>query len=404
MRDRRCFVQFIHPGKEHGPDRGDLKSWNRGDHRRKFMNVTGAYVADGDIVSAPIAFWGEWEPPSRVIARFPGAHGGLPSFVHEPLAPIPDSTGWRQNTDPFVFGERFLYTGCMQHTSLGATQLRHLAAGSVVLFGSCLDKSRFVLDTAFVVSDFVDHGAEDVRRVVHGRVADDYWDVTLDPWYSGSIPAGRTFRLYFGATPVEPFAEMFSFFPCRRCRGSDQMTFARPEVRIPGFVTSNLSQGKKIARDLSPRELRDLWDETARQVRAAGLSLGVRADLPRGEKEGQMSVPFGLRCTSKREFTEVLRVWHAGSVEETIGDVGTYGRQAWLWADLAGFALHLNADTKRSGVEAYLERVAAHGVDQSWHIVPNRNGLINKVAPGEADPIPGFYLYTSEPLAAPTTI
>jgi hypothetical protein len=30
MRERRCFVQFIHPGGEHRPDGGGLKFWNRG--------------------------------------------------------------------------------------------------------------------------------------------------------------------------------------------------------------------------------------------------------------------------------------------------------------------------------------------------------------------------------------
>ena len=48
---------------------------------------------------------------------------------------------WRQNTDPFVFGERFHYTGCLRHTRRGPTQLRYLAPGSLVLFGSCRDKS-----------------------------------------------------------------------------------------------------------------------------------------------------------------------------------------------------------------------------------------------------------------------
>ena len=59
------------------------------------------------------------------------------------------------------FGERFHYTGCLQHTRLGPTQLRSLAPGSLVLFGSCRGKSRFAVDTVFVVSDHVDHSARD---------------------------------------------------------------------------------------------------------------------------------------------------------------------------------------------------------------------------------------------------
>ena len=52
--------------------------------------------------------------------------------------------------DPFVFGPQFHYTGCMQHREGRPTQLRHLRAGSVVLFGSCTGRSSFVLDTVFV--------------------------------------------------------------------------------------------------------------------------------------------------------------------------------------------------------------------------------------------------------------
>jgi hypothetical protein len=52
-----------------------------------------------------------------------------------------------QNTDPFVFGDQFHYTGCLQHTKRGATQLRYLDRGSVILFGSCREKRDFVVDT-----------------------------------------------------------------------------------------------------------------------------------------------------------------------------------------------------------------------------------------------------------------
>jgi len=284
MTDRRCFVQFIHPGGEHGPDDGDIKRWNRGDHKRKFLAGSGAYVDDGRPIEGAIAFWGEWEPPSRVVRRFTDHRDGLPAFVHEPLPPVPDRDGWRQNTDPFVFGDRFLYTGCMQHTRRGPTQLRHLLPGSVILFGSCLERSRFVLDTAFVVAGWVDHGPRDVRSIVAGSVPDEYWDITLDPWYSGSVPEGRTFRLYFGATPDSPVGEMFSFFPTLPATSDDMPRFARPEIRIPKLVTPHLTQGKKIARDLSIGELSELWDEVARQVAGAGLHLGARADLPHEEE------------------------------------------------------------------------------------------------------------------------
>ncbi len=117
-----------------------------------------------------------------------------------------------------------------------------------------------------------------------------------------------------------------------------------------------------------------------------------------------MPVPFNFRCRSKGEFTELLRAWHRDTDEPTIGDTGTYGRQQWLWVDVGGLELHLNADTKRVGVERYLERVARSGPEQPWYVVPNRNGRINRVAPGVPEPIAGFYLYSREPLVAPVTV
>ena len=47
MRERRCFVQFIHPGGEHRPDAGDMKHWNRGRHQRKFLKRAGRYMCEG---------------------------------------------------------------------------------------------------------------------------------------------------------------------------------------------------------------------------------------------------------------------------------------------------------------------------------------------------------------------
>lgn len=107
--------------------------------------------------------------------------------------------------------------------------------------------------------------------------------VTLEPWYRASLPDGQSHRLYFGATPEEPIGEMFSFFPCqhyaKNCRG-----FARPEVCILDFVTPQLTQGKKIARDLSLGELGALWRTVVSQVEAQGFSLGTHAELPRARQ------------------------------------------------------------------------------------------------------------------------
>jgi hypothetical protein len=280
MRDRRCFVQFIHPGGEHWPDDGDLKRWNRDQHRRKFLKSRGRYLNGGDVHDGEIEFWGEWEPESRVAKRYAERVEDGPHFLYEPYFVRHRDGGWRQNTDPFVFGQQFHYTGCLQHTRRGPTQLRHLAPGSILLFGSCRQKSRFVIDTVFVVGEHhFDHSAADHLATLRPAVSDTYWAVTGEPWYSGDLPAAQSHRLYFGATHEQRIGGMFSFFPCRPL-DLDGGGFARPEIAIPGFITRHLTQGKKIARDLSLAELDELWETVVAQVEAQGLALGIEAQLP----------------------------------------------------------------------------------------------------------------------------
>lgn len=54
-----------------------------------------------------------------------------------------------QDTDPFVFGERFRYGNCQQPSS---TTLKNLEPGSLILFAST-QGGKHLLDTVFVVGD-----------------------------------------------------------------------------------------------------------------------------------------------------------------------------------------------------------------------------------------------------------
>lgn len=285
MRDRRLFVQFIHPGGEHRPDRDGLKRWNTGPHQRKFLTAPGRYLEDGAMRSDELVFWGEWEPPSRVVRTYPDPMPGGPRFLFEPYyTPPANRTSSRaQNTDPFVFGDQFHYTGCLQHTKRGATQLRYLERGSIILFGSCRGKRDFVIDTVFVVDRWIDHDrASQQTPKVRGAVSSTYGDVTLDPWYAGEVPAERSHRLYFGATPATPVDGMFSFFPCLTAHAAKH-GFARPVIRIDRRITPHLLQGKKLTTLDDPDRARELWAEVARQVEQQDLQLGVHAELPKRE-------------------------------------------------------------------------------------------------------------------------
>ena len=175
------FVQFIHPGGEHGRDAVGRKGWNVADHRHKFMRVEGQHVErpGAKPVGGEVVLWGEWEPESEVAAivkRLPGGPRGL----HRPYYVRPGAFRWGeqglQNTDPFVFGDRFLYTLCRQWrgSSGRPTVLRDLASGSLILFGS-LKGGAFVLDTALVTDAGVLHDSRTWPSVLASRVFE-RWD------------------------------------------------------------------------------------------------------------------------------------------------------------------------------------------------------------------------------------
>lgn len=283
--DEICFVQFLHPGGEHQPDRDSVKEWNTGDHRRKFMVTRGRCIdGGGQSCDGEILFWGEWEPESEVDREISRRISNGPYYIWRPFYVEPQSYRRLQNTDPFVL-TAFLYGVCQQHTKAGPTQLRYLDKGSVILFGSCV-ADEFVLDTVFVARDWVDHDISNYEIRLKGRVPDAYWHVTLGPQYHsdrdngscGSEPQ-RSYRLYIGATHDDPFEGMFSFFPCR-LRGEAPDGFARPVIRDPRFITDNHRQGKRLNSQSTLNESRRLWDTVVSQVLRQANQLGVYAEMP----------------------------------------------------------------------------------------------------------------------------
>jgi hypothetical protein len=284
---RRCFVQFMHPGGEHGPDTANHKEWNVHDHRRKFLRLSGEACPTTDGNRPPLrldlAFWGEWEPESET-EELSSSMAGAPHWIHRPYY-IPPREFRRdgrvlQNTDPFVYGNRFLYTLCRQWKKAGGirrpTALRDLDVGSLILFGSNQD-GRFVLDTVFVVGASVLHDADTWPTMTRGLVPDAYADVTLRPTYEWG--GGEELRLYLGATPGDPVEGMFSFVPCAPADNAVP-GFVRPAIDLGDFITPTLKMGAKYARDLSVDQIQVIWERVARQVLGQGLFLGTRFDVP----------------------------------------------------------------------------------------------------------------------------
>lgn len=248
--------------------------WNRGPHARKFLKATGEYVLDGQLKTGPVVFWGEWEAQSRVVRTFANGGPGYPRWLHEPYWEVPRHRLHLQNTDPLVFGDRFMYSNCRQARN---RKLRELAPGSLVVFGS-KHQREFVIDTVFVVGE----EAEEFLGAAAGEVADDEWvrAVVFNPLGRSLKAAHQKFRLYRGRTYAEAPSGPFSFVPCRPSSDAE-LAFARPVLRLPPrWIEPNLAMGAK-ATSASAAEIRDLWEEIAQQVGEARLALGVRLDPPR---------------------------------------------------------------------------------------------------------------------------
>jgi hypothetical protein len=292
--NKLCFVQFIHPRGEHTPKKAGTKNfpWNtKREHKRKFLRSKGRYCEDINegTRKGEILFWGEWEPESEVEHIEKPVPDG-PAFIHEPFYVKPDEYEGHQNTDPFVFGKPFHYTLCQQHIKGKPSTLRYLEKGSVILFGSCLHR-KFVLDTVFVVSDYID-----IKRSTYSKILKEkktwktYTNVTILPIFKGKQekkldcgkPDGNGFRLYSGTTfdEREKTKGMFSFFPCSHARFCKN-GFKRPAIRIKDLITDNLSQGKKLNCSTPEEKFKDYWDEVVHQIKRQKMMLGTFAELPK---------------------------------------------------------------------------------------------------------------------------
>jgi hypothetical protein len=278
------FVQFMHPGNEHGADTAGLKCWNTGLHRRKFIRIEGEYVETptDQPRSSEVVFWGEWEPESTVEPINDPIPNG-PHWIHRPFYVKPD-TYWPadeanplQNTDPFVFGDCFRYTLCRQWRSATnrPSLLRDLEPGSLILFGSSKG-GAFVVDTVFVTDQGTRHN-HDSWPTLLADLPETYVDVTMRATYAWG--PGAELRLYSGSTQHEHPNSMFSFVPCLPAEAGAR-GFARPSISLDDLINPNLKMGFKARRGLSDSTVRDLWQRVTDQVLREDLALGTQFAMP----------------------------------------------------------------------------------------------------------------------------
>ena len=283
MGNGTCFVQFVHPGGEHRSDAGSFKDWIALDapHARKFMQLPGRWVEhDGSTHSGELFAWGEWEAQSELLRPLGGSRAdGCPQHLWRAYYTVPVDGRYDglRNTDPFIFGSRFLYSNCQQPSRPG---LRSLGRGSVIAFGSYKTR-QWVLDTVVVVAGSVPYTASQADRELEDpapdvEVPEAFLDVTAAPLASEGWDGAL--RLYWGATPDDPVDDMYSFFPASPA--DDGPGFARPAIELNSqYFTKTLSRNHKRT-GASLETLNDLWQSLVEQVHYADLVLGVHAVPP----------------------------------------------------------------------------------------------------------------------------
>jgi hypothetical protein len=101
-------------------------------------------------------------------------------------------------------------------------------------------------------------------------------------------------------------------------------------------------------------------------------------------------------AVTKSEFHRRLRTWRDTTDDTQIGPVGGRGQTPWVHVRDGSGLFALNADTKRQGVEDYLQLVKLFGDDLQWKVVASRAGKMTALEYGpEGRSIRYFYLYVA---------
>ena len=229
--------------------------------------------------SGSLRAWGEWEAESDLVCKLnqPSKSSLYPRYLWYPYYISKDNYERLHNTDPFIFGDRFLYSNCKQRKVSG---LAHLGRGSVIAFGSgrkIAGERMWALDTVLVIADSLEYEAPDAHRVLADAAPEAFLTVTGGPIVDNEKDS---LRLYIGATPNDPVDGMFSFFPAMPAEGD--MGFPRPLIDLPPeyFNPRSWQAPKGLRRERTSEELCVIWKSLVGQVREAGLVLGTHAIPP----------------------------------------------------------------------------------------------------------------------------
>lgn len=260
---------------------------NENTHKRKFINQTGWYLENvGDSFNpvpkkGSLYFWGEWEPQSKFkLTGNSFYNSNIPHAIHQPI--FSKRGMGSHNTDPFVFGENFYYTNCKQKEIGKGRMMLHLEPNSIILFGSEIGRSKFVIDTVFVVKSSV--SVQDYSSQSNG-----YPDLLKYATIESPIGLAAWNKVYTGKMHninsefKEDSEEIFSFVPCKL--DYSKIGFERPvidkdkfKLQKPGAgtVLGKVDYHKGIAENNENNYWMDLIAELAKQ----GFSLGIKLEMP----------------------------------------------------------------------------------------------------------------------------
>lgn len=301
----------------------DLKN-----HKRKFIKARGKYIYNGNNSKVEsdiqdIALWGEFEPPTsfeEIKYTFELGKKDLnnyPKFIHTPRIIENIDAKNLQNTDPYVYGQSFLYSCCLQS---GFKILHNLNRGDIILFGSRGKKDGkyyFALDTVFVVDKLIaTFNRKNYKNLIKDKIiSETYFYSVIDKIFNGnrgslddtaeneSNMAGCInnedlfdFHLYSSVTYKTPYNGMYSFFPCKKYEGNiEKSAFVRIELPYEKFALSkpgkNTGINQTVLNDFTrlnrmdrySREdiLKIYWDMLVEEVFKNDCCLGVYAEEPR---------------------------------------------------------------------------------------------------------------------------
>lgn len=289
------IIQFSHDGNELNLSSRSRKNgvayrfdtpitgfryWNNEqNHKRKFMKHQGWYLENsGNTIDTQpkkgdLYFWGEWEPQSRFeLTGNPYSNANpLPHAIHYPVF---STRGiGRHNTDPFIFGNHFYYTNCKQGTY---PMLRSLNNGSIIIYGSEINKSDFVVDTIFVVGSSETVADYHTHRTQYPSLLR---QATID-LHNGLQQYFRFYkgRMYnFNNHYSENKFYTFCFIPCKiDCEATG---FKRPVIDWRKFNFKQPGAGT-VTKRVEYSSENDLWLDLVAEIIKQGFSLGIKFEMP----------------------------------------------------------------------------------------------------------------------------